>query len=108
MQKQTGRKALIVLSDGVDTGSEATVTDAIEAAQKADTLIYSILFSDEGYYGVFGGGGGRPRRADAHVPGDRRRFLRGIQKTRAWTIFSRNFRKSYAANIISDTFRISR
>jgi VWFA-related protein len=33
--------------------------DAIEAAQKADTLIYSILFSDEGFYGVFGGGDGR-------------------------------------------------
>jgi VWFA-related protein len=55
MQNQTGRKALIVLSDGVDTGSAATVADAIEAAQRADTLIYSILFSDEGYYGIFSG-----------------------------------------------------
>jgi VWFA-related protein len=54
MQNQTGRKGLIVLTDGVDTGSAATITDAIEAAQKADTLIYSILFSDEGYYGGFG------------------------------------------------------
>jgi VWFA-related protein len=58
MQKPAGRKALIVLSDGVDTGSEATIGDAIEAAQKADTLIYSILFSDEGYYGIFSGGDG--------------------------------------------------
>jgi VWFA-related protein len=56
MQHQTGRKALIVLTDGVDTGSEASILDAIEAAQKADTLIYSILFSDEGFYGLFSGG----------------------------------------------------
>ncbi|MFN7993301.1 MAG: VWA domain-containing protein [Bryobacteraceae bacterium] len=57
MQNQTGRKALIVLSDGVDYGSEATIEDAITAAVKADTLIYSILFSDEGAYGFLGPNG---------------------------------------------------
>lgn len=57
MRSQTGRKALIVLTDGVDTGSQAGISETIEAAQKADTLIYSILFSDESYYGLFGGGG---------------------------------------------------
>lgn len=56
MKDQQNRKALIVLSDGVDTGSEASINDAIEAAQRTGTLIYSILFSDAGYYGVFGGG----------------------------------------------------
>jgi len=35
----------------VDTGSEATNAEAIDAAQRAGTLIYSILFSDAGYYG---------------------------------------------------------
>lgn len=52
MKKQSGRKALIVLSDGVDIGSEASITDAIEAAQRADTIIYSILFSDAGAYSI--------------------------------------------------------
>ncbi len=47
------------MTDGVDTGSAASLGDAIEAAQKSDTLIYSILFSDEGFYGGFGGGDGR-------------------------------------------------
>jgi VWFA-related protein len=56
MASRQGRKALIILSDGVDTGSEATLNDAVEAAQRADTLIYSILFSDSGAYGFFGGG----------------------------------------------------
>lgn len=55
MKTQTGRKALILLTDGVDTGSAATIADAIEATERADTLIYSILF--EGEYGFFGSGG---------------------------------------------------
>jgi VWFA-related protein len=54
MAKQTGRKALIVLSDGVDRGSKKTLASAIEAAQRANTVVYSILFTDgQGY----GGGG---------------------------------------------------
>jgi VWFA-related protein len=59
MQPQRGRKALIVMTDGVDTGSDADLTAAMDAAVRADTLIYSILFSDSGYYGLFGDGGGR-------------------------------------------------
>lgn len=51
MQPQQGRKALIVLTDGDDNGSDATLADAIDAAQKADTLVYSILFSDAGFGG---------------------------------------------------------
>ena len=51
MRKQQGRKAFIVLTDGVDVGSTNSLTDAIEAAERADTLVYSILFSDESYYG---------------------------------------------------------
>lgn len=63
MKKQTGRKALILLTDGVDTSSKSTMTDAIESAQKADTLVYSVYFADEQQYGQQGGGGvfGPPR-----------------------------------------------
>ncbi|HLN00957.1 MAG TPA: VWA domain-containing protein [Bryobacteraceae bacterium] len=60
MQHQQGRKALILLTDGVDTGSDATLADAIDAAQLADTLIYSILFSDATFYALsFEGGNGK-------------------------------------------------
>ncbi|MEO8371494.1 MAG: VWA domain-containing protein [Candidatus Solibacter sp.] len=51
MRKQSGRKALIVLSDGVDTGSKVSLSAAVEAAQRADTLVYSILFEDPGMNG---------------------------------------------------------
>lgn len=65
MSKQQGRKALIVLSDGVDHGSKETLAQAIETAQRADTVVYSILFADHegsshgfGIGGPYGGHGG--------------------------------------------------
>lgn len=68
MRKQQGRKAFIILSDGVDEGSKTSIDSAIAAAQRSDTLIYSILFADPDAYGGGGGfggpfgGGGRGRR----------------------------------------------
>lgn len=60
MQKARNRKAMIVLSDGVDTGSEGTLAQAVAASQRADTLIYAILFADAGAYGLsFAGSSGR-------------------------------------------------
>jgi VWFA-related protein len=59
MRTVRGRKAFIVLTDGNDFGSNVTLTDAVESAQRADTLVYCILFSDESYYGGFGGGQGK-------------------------------------------------
>ena len=76
MSKQQGRKALIILSDGVDHGSKVGITTAIETAQRTDTVVYSILFKDdEGFgnratsMGPFGtgrrgGGGQREERVD--------------------------------------------
>ena len=58
MKKQPGRKAVIVLSDGVDRGSKESLETAIETAQKADTAVYSILYKDEESYGERRGGFG--------------------------------------------------
>ena len=66
MKKQQGRKALIILSDGVDRGSKTFLDGAIESAQRADTVIYSIYFAEprheEGQRrgGGMGRGGGWP------------------------------------------------
>src|ERR1700675_4534982 len=46
IKKQQGRKALIILSDGVDRGSKTYLESAIESAQRADTVVYSIYFAD--------------------------------------------------------------
>jgi len=49
MSKQQGRKALVVLTDGVDHGSKESIDQAIESAQRADTMVYTIYFQgDEG------------------------------------------------------------
>jgi VWFA-related protein len=59
VQKQQGRKALIVLSDGVDHGSKESLDIAIETAQRADTIVYAIYFAgDQPQQSPFGGGGG--------------------------------------------------
>jgi VWFA-related protein len=63
MQKQHGRKALIVLTDGEDRGSMETLARAIAAAQRAETVVYAIHFKGEqhghgGHHGGFGGRGG--------------------------------------------------
>jgi len=53
---ETGRKAMIILTDGEDEGSEHKLAAAIEAAQKANVIIYGILLADRGGYGNFGFG----------------------------------------------------
>jgi len=72
MVKQKGRKALILLTDGVDTGSRYTLFEAISSAQKADTLVYSVLFAGtEGYSQGGGprmGGGGMGRGGMGRMP----------------------------------------
>jgi VWFA-related protein len=104
MKKQSGRKALIVLTDGVDTGSEASMAEAIDAAQKADTLIYSILFSDEGYYGGFGGGNGKGvlSRMATETGGS---FFEGSKRMGLDQIFARlqdELRSQYNIGYVSD------
>ena len=56
LSNEVGRKAMIILTDGEDQGSQLKIRDAIEAAQKADTICYVILIADRGFYaGGYGG-----------------------------------------------------
>ena len=51
LQKETGRKAVILLTDGGDQGSDETLANAIEAAQKAEVIAYVILLADRRNFG---------------------------------------------------------
>jgi len=56
LAKEVGRKAMILLTDGEDEGSRLKIKDAIEAAQKADAIVYVLLCADRGFYGGMTGG----------------------------------------------------
>jgi VWFA-related protein len=53
LSNEAGRKAIVLLTDAEDTGSKMTENDAVEAAQRADSVIHILLISDpfatEGY-----------------------------------------------------------
>lgn len=55
---EVGRKAMIILTDGVDMGSQTGIRQAIEAAQKADAICYVLLIADRNFV-QFGDGEGR-------------------------------------------------
>lgn len=102
MSKQQSRKALIILSDGVDHGSKETMAEAIATAQRADTIIYSILFADEdenrrpggfsmggpgGMHGGMGGHGGGSRYPTQEQRPDGKKILEQISKETGGRLF---------------------
>jgi len=71
LKNEVGRKAMIIFTDGEDQGSRLRIQDAIEAAQKADTICYVILIADRGFYGGFGYSGDSDMRKLAEATGGR-------------------------------------
>jgi VWFA-related protein len=59
LNQETGRKAMIILTDGEDEGSRTKIGEAIAAAERNNVIIYVILCADramywsqgEGYFG---------------------------------------------------------
>jgi VWFA-related protein len=54
LSKEVGRKAMILLTDGEDQGSQTRINQAIEYAQKADAIVYVIMIADRWFYGGMG------------------------------------------------------
>jgi VWFA-related protein len=63
MKKQTGRKALILLTDGEDNASKISLTEALSSCEATETLAYSIRIANDESAPMpgFGGRGGRSR-----------------------------------------------
>jgi VWFA-related protein len=67
LKGQVGRKVLVLITDGEDEGSKYKIQQAIEAAQKADAIIYGFYYVDRRFYMsrgmVFAGGSDAALRA---------------------------------------------
>ena len=83
---ETGRKAIILISDGADTTSKLKRKDAIEAAQRADTIIYSISNRVGGFFG-----------ANRGSPGTLKRYARATGGTAFFPNKPQNFKKAFDA-----------
>jgi VWFA-related protein len=55
---QNGRKILVLITDGDDTASRLPVTDALDAAQRNDVIVYGISTNSRGL------GGDKNRKGD--------------------------------------------
>jgi len=50
LKGQVGRKVLVLITDGEDQGSHYKIKDAIDAAQRADALVYGFYYVDRAFY----------------------------------------------------------
>src|SRR5215213_1767968 len=86
------RRAIILLTDGVDTSSRMKMHDAIERAQKADALIYAIGIGDRYTFNVNEG----DLRKIAEKTGGRAYFPRHERDlSDAFTQIQRDLREQY-------------
>ncbi|MGD0617778.1 MAG: VWA domain-containing protein [Bryobacteraceae bacterium] len=96
---QVGRKALILITDGEDEGSTYKIQDAIEQAQKADAIIYSIAYVDYNFYrqhGAFYGGSSALSRMSSETGGRVFTVDRKHPLTEAFAEIQNEMRTQYA------------
>jgi len=104
LKGEVGRKAMVLITDGVDTGSKTSKEKAIEASQKADAIIYSIDYEDAAAYGyggfgrisMGGGGEGDLKRMSSETGGHVYRVDRGHSLDQIFKELQDEMRSQYA------------
>ncbi len=93
---EAGRKALIILTDAVDAGSQVPLEEALEVAQRTDTVIHIIGVADYGFYGWGGYSGEGYAKKLAEQTGGRSIFVNNEKKLEeAFTQISEELRTQY-------------
>lgn len=102
LTKPRGRKAIILLTDGIDVGSQSTLDDAIEAAQRAETLLYAIHFTDPSF--PTGGRDGRKvlRRMSLETGGSFFEVTKRLNITQTFDQIQDELRNQYSIGFVSD------
>lgn len=104
LHKQTGRKALVMLTDGEDNASKVSLDEAIRTAQRSDTLGFAVRIADEegsgfgppmgmGRHGGFGGGPYGGGRQSMNRP-DGKKILQQIAKETGGAYFDVSKKKT--------------
>jgi VWFA-related protein len=105
MKSQSGRKALIVLSDGVDSSSDHTLPMSISEALRADTIVYSIFFTDPAFYsGAFGMPDGRAimSRMSKETGGGFFEVSKKQSIDQIFAVIEKELRSQYSIGYVSD------
>ena len=71
LSREFGRKAMVLLTDGGDQGSQETLASAIEAAQRSEVIVYVILMADRGLDLMYRGSAGSSMHKLAEATGGR-------------------------------------
>jgi len=99
MRTEVGRKALVLITDGDDQGSRTKPGEAVEAAQKSDSIIYVILYEDPRFHSpMFGGRGsaeGEMRRLTDDTGGRTFRVDRRNSLTEIYNQLQEELRSQY-------------
>ncbi|HEV2296941.1 MAG TPA: VWA domain-containing protein [Candidatus Acidoferrales bacterium] len=98
LAEQAGRKAMIILTDAEDDGSQKTLDEAVQAAQEANAVIHILLIVNSGWYYSHGQmySGGSPASKMAKETGGRVISIRGAKDLdKAFEQISEELRSQY-------------